>query len=87
MQGLELETVELRLQERVAWITLNRPEALNALTPQMGRELRAVLEQAAESPDLRAIVLTGAGRGFSSGADLKTGVWTLEDGTIDTRGH
>jgi 2-(1,2-epoxy-1,2-dihydrophenyl)acetyl-CoA isomerase len=83
MQGLELETVQLRLQERVAWITLNRPEALNALTPQMGRELRAVLEHVAESPDVRAIVLTGAGRGFSSGADLKADVWALEGGTID----
>jgi enoyl-CoA hydratase/carnithine racemase len=65
MQGLELETVELRLQERVAWITLNRPDALNALTPQMGRELGTAFEHAAESSEARAIVLTGAGRGFS----------------------
>ena len=36
---LELETVDLKVQERVAWITLNRPESLNAFTPQMGREL------------------------------------------------
>jgi 2-(1,2-epoxy-1,2-dihydrophenyl)acetyl-CoA isomerase len=83
MQGLELETVELRLQERVAWITLNRPEALNALTPQMGRELRAAVEHVAESSEVRAIVLTGAGRGFSSGADLKAGAWALPDGRTD----
>jgi len=83
MQGLELETVELRLQERVAWITLNRPEALNALTAQTGRELRAAFEHVAASPEVRAIVLTGAGRGFSSGADLKAGLWELDDGRID----
>ena len=83
MQGLELETVELRLQERVAWITLNRPEALNALTADMGRELLAAFEHVASSPEVRAIVLTGAGRGFSAGADLKAGVWALPDGRID----
>jgi 2-(1,2-epoxy-1,2-dihydrophenyl)acetyl-CoA isomerase len=83
MQGLELETVELTLQERVAWITLNRPEALNALTAEMGRELRTAVEHVAASSEVRAIVLTGAGRGFSSGADLKAGIWTLEDGRID----
>lgn len=66
-----LEHVELQLRERVAWVTLERPEALNAFTPQMGRELLAVLDQVAGAGAARALVLTGAGRGFSSGADLK----------------
>jgi 2-(1,2-epoxy-1,2-dihydrophenyl)acetyl-CoA isomerase len=70
MQGLELETVELRLQERVAWITLNRPEALNAWTPQLAREMIAALDHAAASFDIGAVVIAGAGRGFSSGTDL-----------------
>lgn len=71
MLELELETVEVELQERVAWITLNRPESLNAFTPQMGRELGIALDHAAADPEVRSLVLTGAGRGFSSGADLK----------------
>jgi 2-(1,2-epoxy-1,2-dihydrophenyl)acetyl-CoA isomerase len=71
MIDLELETVELRLTEGVVWIALNRPEALNAWTRQLGEELIAVLDHAASDPEVRAIVLTGAGRAFSSGADLK----------------
>jgi len=69
----ELETVALTLTEGVARMVLNRPEALNAWTKQLGEELNAALDHAAEDPDVRAIVLTGAGRAFSSGADLKAG--------------
>lgn len=54
----------------VAVITLNRPVSLNALTPQMHRELRAALDRADANPAVRALVLTGAGRGFCAGADL-----------------
>ena len=79
MLDLELETVELELQERVAWITLNRPGSLNAFSPQLGRELMAALDHAARSADVRSIVITGAGRGFSSGADLKhEALWTAD---------
>jgi 2-(1,2-epoxy-1,2-dihydrophenyl)acetyl-CoA isomerase len=73
MSTVILETVELKREGRVAWITLNRPEALNAWTRQLGRDMIAALDEAAEDPDLHAIVLTGAGRAFSSGADLKAG--------------
>ena len=59
-----LETVELQLRERVAWVTLKRPESLNAFTPQMGRELLAVLDHVAGAAAARALVLTGAGRAF-----------------------
>ena len=72
--GRELETVELKVEERVAWLTLNRPEALNALTMQAGRELTVAIDEVAANPDVRVAVLTGAGRGFSSGADLKEGL-------------
>lgn len=81
MLDLELETVDLKLQERVAWITLNRPASLNAFTPQMGRDLMAALDRAETSGEARAIVLTGAGRGFSSGADLKQDALWNSDGT------
>jgi 2-(1,2-epoxy-1,2-dihydrophenyl)acetyl-CoA isomerase len=65
------ETVELRVEDSVAEITLNRPERLNAWNEQFGNELRqAILEDSADSA-VRAVLITGAGRGFSSGADLK----------------
>lgn len=56
--------------EGVATITLNRPEVLNALNAELMQELRAAVDRAAADESVRAVVLTGAGRGFSSGADL-----------------
>src|SRR5207237_10529315 len=55
----------------VLTLTLNRPEALNALNQEMTGALRAALETAAGDRDLGAIILTGAGRAFCAGADLK----------------
>jgi 2-(1,2-epoxy-1,2-dihydrophenyl)acetyl-CoA isomerase len=83
MIGSELETVDLRIAERVAWIVLNRPEALNAWTKQLGEDMIAAIDHAAENPDVRAIVLTGAGRAFSSGADLKAVGELGSDGSPD----
>ena len=59
------------VEDPVATITLNRPERLNAWTDRMEREVRHALAQAEEDPKVVAIILTGAGRGFCSGADLK----------------
>ena len=83
MSTLELETVELSVADRVAWITLTRPEALNAWTRQLGEELLSALERAAGDEEVRAVVLTGAGRAFSSGADLKGGVGLTPEGKPD----
>lgn len=71
---LNLETVECSRGDGVAWIVLNRPDALNAWTPQLGEELTAALDDVAADPAVRAIVFTGAGRAFSSGADLRSGM-------------
>ena len=57
----------------VATLTLNRPDALNALNGQLRRELLAALKAAARDEATRAVVLTGAGRGFCAGADLRGG--------------
>jgi len=54
----------------VATITLNRPQALNAINPQMTVELHQALDVADADPDVRAIILTGAGRAFSAGYDI-----------------
>lgn len=62
--------VKFELIEKVAVVTLNRPEALNALSEELIADLSAVLRQTAES-EARAVVLTGAGRAFCSGGDLR----------------
>jgi 2-(1,2-epoxy-1,2-dihydrophenyl)acetyl-CoA isomerase len=57
----------------VSRIALNRPEALNALTPDMRERVIQLLSEASADPDVRAVVLTGTGRGFCAGADLRGG--------------
>jgi 2-(1,2-epoxy-1,2-dihydrophenyl)acetyl-CoA isomerase len=79
------ETVIVERDGSLATITLNRPEALNAWNAQLGAELLAAARDVAADGDVRAVVLTGAGRAFSSGADLKdiSGGWTTPDGRPD----
>jgi 2-(1,2-epoxy-1,2-dihydrophenyl)acetyl-CoA isomerase len=68
---MSYETVSVNVQDSVAELTLNRPERLNAWNDQFGRELnQAVLEDCADD-SVRSVLITGAGRGFSSGADVK----------------
>lgn len=55
----------------VRWIVLNRPEVMNAITGQMLGELNEAFKEADDNPDVRVVVLTGAGRAFCSGLDLK----------------
>ena len=64
------DLVLLEVQDGVAVITLNRPDRLNAIVPGMGDLYAARLRAADADPEVRAIVVTGAGRGFCSGADL-----------------
>ncbi len=66
-------------------LTLNRPNSLNAWTAAFGAELKSVIEGEAADPSVRALLITGAGRGFSSGADLKEGFDPAEDGMPDVR--
>ncbi len=65
------ETLRFDVEDGVATITLDRPDALNALTVASKRELLAAFERVAADPGVRAVVLTGAGRAFCSGQDLK----------------
>jgi enoyl-CoA hydratase/carnithine racemase len=62
----------------VLTITLNRPDRLNAWTPTMGRELIGAFDAADADDDVRAIIVTGAGRGFCAGADLQAGGATFD---------
>jgi 2-(1,2-epoxy-1,2-dihydrophenyl)acetyl-CoA isomerase len=83
--NIELETVIMRVRDGAATIELNRPQALNAWNAQLGLDLLAALRQAAGDEAIRAVELTGAGRAFSSGADLKdvSGGETTPDGRPD----
>jgi 2-(1,2-epoxy-1,2-dihydrophenyl)acetyl-CoA isomerase len=66
------ETVLLRTDDDgVAWITLNRPNRLNAFAGDMRDRLHDALDRAASAPETRVIVITGAGRGFCTGADVE----------------
>jgi 2-(1,2-epoxy-1,2-dihydrophenyl)acetyl-CoA isomerase len=67
------ETVQWEQSGGIGRITLNRPETLNAWTAAFGRELKQVVTVDAAGSAVRAVLVTGAGRGFSSGADLKAG--------------
>src|SRR5919106_1123465 len=83
---MSYETVIWEQSGGVGRITLNRPDSLNAWTAEFGRELKAVVEGEAADESVRALLVTGAGRGFSSGADLKAGFDPHpEDGKPDVK--
>jgi enoyl-CoA hydratase/carnithine racemase len=75
---MEFEEILYEVEDHVLTITLNRPERLNAFTPTMGRELIEAFDAADADDDVRAIVVTGAGRGFCAGADLERGGSTFD---------
>jgi 2-(1,2-epoxy-1,2-dihydrophenyl)acetyl-CoA isomerase len=82
---LSYETVIWEETGAVGRITLNRPETLNAWTAEFGGELKQVVEGEAAQESVRAVIVTGAGRGFSSGADLKAGFEPADDGRPDIK--
>ena len=80
---MEYETVQVRRRGGELRITLDRPEAMNAWNKQFGEDLRAAIEAAAADDEVRAVVIKGAGRAFSSGADLKAGFDPTPSGRPD----
>jgi len=79
------ETIIWEQEGAVGRLTLNRPQTLNAWTAQFGAELKQAVEREAAQDSVRAVLVTGAGRGFSSGADLKAGFDPAEDGMPDIK--
>ncbi len=75
------EVVQMRIDDGVALLTLNRPDRLNAWTAEMEHSYFALLEHCAHDHDVRVIVVTGAGRGFCAGADMQQ-LQALGDGTL-----
>jgi enoyl-CoA hydratase/carnithine racemase len=75
---MEFEQIRAEVDDRVLTITLNRPDRLNAWTPTMGRELIEAFDRADADDEVRAVVITGAGRGYCAGADLAGGGDTFD---------
>jgi enoyl-CoA hydratase/carnithine racemase len=67
---MELTDLLYETRNQAAWITLNRPRLLNALSAEMLAGLRRAYEAAGDDRSVRAVVITGAGRGFCAGADI-----------------
>jgi enoyl-CoA hydratase/carnithine racemase len=70
---VDYEQIQYEVSDRILTITLNRPERLNAFTGQMMQEMIDALDRADADDDVRAVIVTGAGRGFCAGADLGAG--------------
>src|SRR3954451_17950000 len=77
------EVVQRRVEDGVAVLTLNRPDRLNAWIPAMQRRYFDLLQEAADDPAARVIVVTGAGRGFCAGADMSALQAIGSDGSTD----
>jgi enoyl-CoA hydratase/carnithine racemase len=75
---MEFEEIRYEVADGVLLITLDRPDRLNAFTGTMGRELIAAFDRADADDDVRAVIVTGAGRGFCAGADLGGGGQTFD---------
>jgi enoyl-CoA hydratase/carnithine racemase len=74
----EFETIRTAVDDRILTITLNRPDRLNAFTPVMMKELIAAFDSADADDDVRAVIMTGAGRAYCAGADLGAGGATFD---------
>jgi 2-(1,2-epoxy-1,2-dihydrophenyl)acetyl-CoA isomerase len=66
----DFKAIQFTIENQVAWVTMNRPDARNAVNAEMRDELIAVFTDARTNGDVRALVLTGSGKGFCTGADL-----------------
>src|SRR5262249_30452144 len=77
---MDYEQIRVEVAAQVASVTRNRPERRNAWTRRMGVELRDALRQADERDDVRAVVVTDAGRDFCVGADLEGGGTVFDEG-------
>ncbi len=64
--------IQVEMAEHIVTLTLDRPEQMNALTPEMADSILAALEQAGRDDEVRVVVITGAGRAFCAGGDMKT---------------
>ena len=74
------ETIKYEVAEQILTITLNRPDKLNAFNAAMQKEMIDAFDAADKDDNIRAIIVTGAGRAFCAGADLSSGADTFDRG-------
>lgn len=84
---MELQEVSLDVADGIATVTLNRPDKLNAFTGRMMHELIEVFDRTDADDAVKAVIITGAGRGFCAGADLSSGGETFSRGGSDVVGR
>ena len=72
------ETITLEIADKIAVITLNRPDKMNAFTGQMMLDMVAAFDLTDANDDVGAVIVTGAGRAFCAGADLSAGAKTFD---------
>ncbi len=80
----QYKNLKLQLDQNILTVSLNRPQTLNALSPELFDDLSALCDELVENPDVRVVILTGVGKAFSSGLDLKVFMegaaqWTQDD--------
>src|SRR5436305_3092596 len=83
---MAFQDIRYEIADSILTITLNRPDRLNAFTGTMGRELIAAFDRADADDDVRAVIVTGEGRGFCAGADLGGGGETFDSGELQGDG-
>jgi trans-feruloyl-CoA hydratase/vanillin synthase len=79
MAEYNYEVIKVRVQEGIAWVSLNRPEKRNAMSPQLHYEMDDALARLEVDPDAKVVVITGEGGNFSAGQDLKKFFRELEN--------
>lgn len=77
---MNYQTMLFEVENKIAHITLNRPQSLNALNQAMIDEIKAAIEECANNEEVRVVVMSGAGKAFSSGGDIKVMKAALESG-------
>ena len=82
---MDYTNILYEVADHVATLTLNRPDQLNAFTNAMVREMKDAFDRADADDDVRAVIVTGAGRGFCAGADLSSGAETFAKGGSDVQ--
>lgn len=81
------ETLDVRVEDHLCWLTLDRPESLNAMSRQLVADLRSFLAQLPDRRDIRVVLLRGAGRAFCAGLDLKEAAASRTGGGGPSKGN
>jgi trans-feruloyl-CoA hydratase/vanillin synthase len=85
MAEYQYKNVKIEIRDGIAWAILNRPEKVNAMSPELHYEMDDALDRLETDPDAKVVVVTGAGGNFSAGQDLKTYFRDLDKNPAERR--